>query len=239
MGFSLAKLFKGNTKDTLIFQVSEDFIEVAGVRRLEDEVNEDGLCHTELLYTHRMPRVKPAKKTLDDLAINMGKMANAAVSSRALHSAGFEIAEANIACLFVQPLSSEALITYSATLKKQTKVSNKLLTNVIKRGAVTRDELVDVPAEFAVYAEELHSVELNGYNTKNPLGKAARRVDVTVAKQLTQPALWSATGGVLEQTFHRQLRYLHKSEETPLDSMELCDEIYTGGELQEIANNIL
>ncbi len=254
MALDIAKLFKPKTKDTLIFQVSEEFIEVAGVRRVVDGAGAMGAdgeltCATEMLYTQRLPRVKPAKKTLDDLAINMGKLADSAVVSKELASAGFIIGDANVVCILVEPLSTEALVTYSATLKGKKsrnrkkdngrKITTKLLGSVLRKGEVTVDEMQDVSAEYAVYAEELSAVELNGYGTRRPLGKEAKRIDVTLAKHLTKPALWSAVGSVLESTFNRELRYMHRSEVIALDSPELCNEIYTGSELQEISHDIL
>lgn len=231
-------------EDALIFQVSEDFIEVSAVRRVEVLAAGDGeTCLMDLLYTKRLPRVKPAKKTLDDLAINMGKLADGAVVSKELASSGFIIGDARVVCILVEPLSIQALVTYSVTLKikddDQRKITSKLLSVVLRKGEVSRDDMQGVPEEYAVYAEELASVALNGYDTRRPLGKEAKRIDVTIAKNLTTPELWSAVGGVLERTFHRELRYIHKSEVVELDSSELCNEIYTGGELQAIANDIL
>lgn len=244
MIFNLANIFKPKTTDTLIFQVSEEFIEVAAVRRLEADATlggdaTDALCHTELLYSARMPRVVPAKKTLDDLAVNMGKLADTAIKSKELQRAGFVIAEAKVACILVEPLSREALVTYSATLKKQTKITNKLLMNVLSDGKIAHDELATVPPEYAVYSEEIGAIELNGYSTRRPLNKEAKRLSITIAKHLTTGELWSATGGVLERTFNREMRYMHKSAIIELSSPQLCDEIYTGTELQEVRSAIL
>jgi len=239
MAFNLKKFFKKKTKDALIFQVTEGFIEVAAVRRLEADGSADTFCHTELLYSARMPRVVPAKKSLDDLAVNIGKLADDAIISEELQRVGFTIGEAKVICIFVEPLSREVLVTHSAKLKEQTKITNKLLMNVLNKGKITHDGLATAPPEYAIYAEEIRTVELNGYSTQQPIDKEAKRIDITIAKHLITGELWGATGSVLEQTFHREMQYLHKRNEIMLDSQELCDEIYTGTELQEIKSAIL
>jgi hypothetical protein len=230
----------GGTKhqDALIFQVSEDFIEVAAVRRAHGEERAD-MQMTELLYTDSKPRVTPTKKTLDELAANIGKLADTAVTSPKLKEAKFVIADAKIVCIFVAPLSTHARTVYAAKLKEQIKITLPLLQSAYKKGEVIQDTLKDVPTTYATYGVEIESVALNGYATERPLGKMASRIEVTVAHYLTLPEVWSAVGAVLERTFHRELIYKHRDEAVALESDELSREIYTGDELRTIGHDIL
>ena len=116
--FDLRNIFKKKSQDTLIFQISEDFIEVAAVRKIDKDSMEDHdhkkdeiTCHTELLYIQKVPRVAPQKgiekKSFDDLANNLTAVAEAAIVSRELEKAEFVFGEANIFCFLIDPLSIE------------------------------------------------------------------------------------------------------------------------------------
>jgi len=237
------KLLRFFTKerDTLVFQVSEEFIEVTALRQDADEVKRHGgLCLTETLYTKRVPIGKPSsKKVLDELAKQVGELANVAVSSRELLSKDFDIKEAKVACVLVAPISASATTVYEAELPEQTKVNTRLLASVADTEHIVEDTLKSAPKDYAIYLDEVLSVELNGYNTHKPLGKSATTVRLTVAKYLVEPKVWQAVGAVLESTFHRDIKYIHAQSELDVTDTEFCNEIYTATELQAITNVIL
>ncbi len=240
MVFGLDKLFKEGTRDSMIFQVCEDFVEVGVVRMLDGE-DACGTHPVEQMYTSRLPRVKQStkKKVFDDLARQIEKLADTIMTADELKSRDFAIGDAKIICILVEPLTVSADVVYSTKLKKQTKITTELLRGVLKKGEITKDDTENVAGEYAVYAEELSGVRLNGYDTNRPLGKRATEVDITIVKQMTTKEVWGAVGNVLERTFNRDVIYIHKPGVIELDDAGLCAEIYTATELQAIANDIL
>ncbi|MCD5384352.1 MAG: hypothetical protein LRZ97_00360 [Candidatus Pacebacteria bacterium] len=236
----LLRAFEKN-RDTIIFQVSEEFIEVTALRQDEEEAAKRGVdCVTETLYSKRVPIAKPSsKKVLDDLTKQMGALADTVVSSKELYKQDFNLKAAKIACILVVPLSTKAVTIYAAEPSKPVKVSTKLLSGVIADEYIVEDGLKDTPKDLAMYSEELLKVELNGYDTQRPLGKVSEVIRLHIAIYLVDPKEWKAIGKVLESTFHRDIKYIHMNEVVDVSSSEFCNEIYTVTELQAITNDIL
>lgn len=232
------KLFEKN-RDTLAFQISEDFIEVVALRQ-DEEVVTDGECLTEMLYSKRIPIAKPSgKKVLDDLAKQVGTLADTAVSSQELHMQGFNVKGSKVVCVLVTPLSVQANVTYKAEFKKPVNINNKLLARVLSVGETDNSQMVKVPKGYAVYLEELTNIELNGYSLHRPLDKQASKVTVTVTNNMMDPKVWSAVGSVLESTFHREVQYIHTQRVIELSEPSFCTKIYTVSQLQAITNAII
>ncbi len=239
----LDKLFRLLTKqrDTLVFQISEEFVEVVALRQDEESVKELGnACITDTLYTKREPISKPTnKKVLDDLESQIQTLIDSTTSSAELVSDKFNLARAKVVCVFVEPLSYKTYIKYKAESKKPLKITNKLLQSILVDERVISNTLQDAPKDYAVYSDELVEVELNGYNTTKPLRRYAKEVLITVEKYLIDPKLWSAVGKVLERSFNRDIQYIHMPEVVDISTTAFCNEIYTVSELQTISNDIL
>ncbi len=242
MGFDFKFSFGGG-RDTLVFQVSAEFVEVVALRAVDASKTADGECEVELLYSKRMPldetAIKKGKASLLSLAEKVESLANEVMVSKELLTADFNIGDARIFCIYVAPLSMEANITYAVQLKEETKVTVKLLSSVLNKGEITLDELANIPQDYAVYNDKVNSVCLNGYSTQRPLGKYTKRIELTVAKYLTTSTVWAAVSTVLERTFNRDLTYIHAECALETESEELCNKIYTGDELQLISRDIL
>ncbi len=239
----LEKLFRLLTKqrDTLVFQISEEFVEVVALRQDEESVKKLGnACITDTLYTKREPISKPTnKKVLDDLESQIQVLIDSTTSSAELASDNFNLTHAKIVCVFVEPLSYKTHIKYKAESKKSLKITNKLIKSILVDERVISNILQDAPKDYAVYSDELVNIELNGYNTTKPLGRYAKEVIITVEKYLIDPKLWSAVGKVLERSFNRSIQYIHMSEVVDVSTTAFCNEIYTVSELQTISNDIL
>jgi hypothetical protein len=236
----LLRLFT-RERDTIVFQLSQESLEVVALRQDEQEAQRLGdLCFTDILYSKRVPISKPnSKKVLDELSQQVRSLADEALSSRELLNADFNIRGAKIVCVLVAPLSVEVTQIYEAQSQKPIKITHKLLASVIADERVVSDGLQDAPKGHAVYADEIKKVELNGYITSKPLGRYASNVRVSVAKYLVEPKLWTAVGSVLESIFNREIRYIHSEQVVDTGSTTFCNEIYTVNELQTITNNIL
>ncbi len=228
-------------RDSLVFQISQEAIELTALRQDEEAAKKLGdMCITETLYSKRVPISKPSgKKVLDELAEQLRKLADTAVSSHELIAKGFNLGRAKVVCVFVAPLSAKATVVYEATSQKPLKITTKLLENILTDERVVESDLQDAPNGYAMYAQEVSAIELNGYDTHKPLSRYAEVVRLSVEKYLIDPKLWSATGVVLESIFNRDLHYVHSDEVLDVSLSAFCNEIYTVGELQTITNDIL
>ena len=228
-------------RDSLVFQISQETIEVTALRQDEESAKKLGdMCVTETLYSKRVPISKPSdKKVLDELAEQLRKLADTAVSSQVLTEKRFSLRRAKIVCVFVEPLSTKATVVYEASSDKEVKVTMKTLEGVLTDERVVESNLQDAPKGYAMYAQELTKIELNGYNTHKPLGRYVKSIKLSVEKYLIDPKLWSATGVVLESIFNRDIHYVHTEQVLDVSLSAFCNEIYTVDELQTITNDIL
>ncbi len=239
----LTNILKSKNNDVLVFQISESSLEACVMRKVNENTHDSGInssCMADILYTKKILRVKPIQRSFTDIEVAMRTLIDHVVRSGKLSDAKFCIADARIICMFTEPLSKKALTTYTATLKRNTKITKGVLMQILQKGGILKDETQQIPKEYALYYERFFNIELNGYNTNRPINKIAKRVHITLEKYFITPELWGATGAVLEQTFHREITYMHKSNEVELlNNPELCNEIYTDDVLQELAHDIL
>ena len=236
MQWRIESFFNKRKDDAIIFQVAPLFIEVAVIRK--DSMHSKR-CTAEILFVKRLERVNDNKKTYTDIAQYIEQLTHEIAVDNDLQHKQFSIADAQVVCIFADVLSQQARITYEVRLKHPVKITQKLLARVLRKGKIISDETVAIPKEYAVYAEHLHAIQLNGYDTRNPLDKVASHIAVTVVQYLTLPAVWSATGAVCESLFNRDIYYVYKETPLAFQGDEWCDEIYTGASLRAIEHGIL
>ena len=228
-------------RDSLVFQISQDTIEVTALRQDEESAKHLGdMCITETLYSKRVPISNPSgKKVLDELAEQLRNLADTAISSQVLTDKKFSLRRAKIVCVFTEPLSTRATVVYKADSQKPVKITTRLLGSTLTDERVVESNLQDAPKSYAMYTQVLSKIELNGYDTHKPLGRYAQVVRLSVEKYLIDPKLWGATGVVLESIFNRDIHYIHSDQILDVSLSAFCNEIYTVGELQNITNDIL
>jgi len=92
--------------------------------------------------------------------------------------------------------------------------------------------------EYAVYADTIHAITLNGYKTIHPLKKRAKEVQITIEKQLTTDYIWNATGVMLDDILQKPITWLHA--DTALTTKQSWKKkICTARELQVLAHDLL
>ncbi len=230
----LANIFKIESHtDILMFKVSYEYVEVFALRNTgKDE------CLIDVLFAKKMPIVARKKNSLHNVVKCVDSLIHESTINLDLIDAGFSVGRARVCCMFVHPLSKIERVVHSAKLKKDIRITLKLLKSVLKKSKEVKVDMERIPEGYAQYNEYIEQVKLNGYPTKKPLNKVAREIEITVAHLFVDFKFLKATGNVIEQNLNREVEYFHMTSTDTIADIA-CKQIYTDNSLQALNTVVL
>ncbi len=234
------KLKSTNTKDSIIFQINEDFLEVGAIRYTN--FNDVADTMAEIVYKKRVPNLTDKgmkKRSFNDLAKRVEDMSHTLIVAEELKHVDFNIGGARAICFINDPLAKASRAEYFLDLKDKIKITTKILSDAVKKGEKLSDDIDSIPKRYAIFSEKVSQIKLNGYLTPKVLNRWAKTINIEIVKELIVSEFWQGLVGVLDKTFNRDITYTYKELVVELDDPILYREIYTAGDLQAITNAIL
>jgi hypothetical protein len=199
-------LFSRSSKVSVIFDIGNGSIGAALVA-LPDAGEKNK--QATIIYTYREPITFITNPTPQNLAVSMLRLLKSV--STHLQKNGFAYLARglfgrqkiqNVYCVFAAPWSQSATSVIDIKKRRPTLVTQSMIEEIIASSALSAESVGPADTARTVIEKKIVSVNLNGYDIVEPIGKKATEIEITAFSSSVAAPIIKKTEEIIRSLFH-------------------------------------